>query len=168
MKRCLLFFAVLLLCGCGYHAGSIMHPQVKTIGIANIVNETTSYNISFQLQNLLAQEFMQDGSLKVVDRTKSDCIIYAKIMNVGFSEVAGTYSSTQTVLYAPSIWSVKVTVTFSVVIPGRAEPLIPQTTVVGETTFQGVGDLETIRQSATEQALRETAQKIVHQTTESW
>ena len=45
MKHILIAAAALLLpilSGCGYRIGSLMHPQINSIAIAPVVNETVS------------------------------------------------------------------------------------------------------------------------------
>ena len=60
--------SLVLLCGgCGYHVGSMMHPQVKSIGVAPVVNDTAFFNCASQLRSMLCETFMTDGSLKLKD-----------------------------------------------------------------------------------------------------
>ncbi|MEG2075255.1 MAG: hypothetical protein RRY34_02040, partial [Victivallaceae bacterium] len=54
---------ILMLCAGCYHMGSMMHPDVKTIAIAPVVNETTAYNASINMRKALLEQFMRDGSL---------------------------------------------------------------------------------------------------------
>ena len=59
---------LLVVCGgCGYRVGSLMHPQIKTVAVAPVQNETVEYNLTAQVRNLLCERFMVDGSLKLVD-----------------------------------------------------------------------------------------------------
>ena len=73
--------------GCGYQIGSLMHPQIKTIAIAPVVNDTLAYNASAEMRNLLSEQFMRDGSLKVVSLSKADCQVFVRITQVAFSEI---------------------------------------------------------------------------------
>ena len=69
---------LLVVCGgCGYRVGSLMHPQIKTVAVAPVQNETVEYNLTAQVRNLLCERFMVDGSLKLVDEKEADCIVYA-------------------------------------------------------------------------------------------
>ena len=64
---------LLVVCGgCGYRVGSLMHPQIKTVAVAPVQNETVEYNLTAQVRNLLCERFMVDGSLKLVDEKEAD------------------------------------------------------------------------------------------------
>lgn len=77
---------LLVVCGgCGYRVGSLMHPQIKTVAVAPVQNETVEYNLTAQVRNLLCERFMVDGSLKLVDEKEADCIVYARVTDVRFS-----------------------------------------------------------------------------------
>ncbi|WP_176012167.1 LPS assembly lipoprotein LptE [Victivallis sp. Marseille-Q1083] len=170
MKRFLLalpLLAVMLwLNGC-YHVGSIMHPQIHTIAIAPVENNTVAYNVSAEMRQLLSEQFMLDGSLKVVSLEEADCILYARVINVAFTEVSGdSYDNELT--YRPKEWNVIVDSEFSVIIPGQAEPLVSTRKVSGNTDFQVQADMQTNRRRAILQAARNAAQTIVSYTTEAW
>lgn len=169
-KRLLLFFMFALICvlqGCGYHMGSIMHPQVKTIAVAPVVNDTLAYHVAADMRGLLCEQFMLDGSLKVKSPETADCVVYAKVTNVTFAEVTEvTYDDEEN--YRAKEWKVTLRAEFSVIIPGRNEPLIPRQVVSGSANFQGQADIETSRARGIRQACRDAAQKIVYATTEGW
>ena len=67
LPRTLFLLLFLLLGGCGYQVGSLMHPQVKTVAVAPVVNETVAYNVAAEMRGLLCECFITDGSLKLVD-----------------------------------------------------------------------------------------------------
>ena len=79
--RSLLLSAVLLsallLPGCGYHLGSIAHPQIKTVAVADVKNETYEVMAATLLRNILTERFQFDNSLKLTSMDKADCIVYA-------------------------------------------------------------------------------------------
>ena len=153
--------------GCGYRMGSLMHPQIKTIAVAPVKNKTLGYHLAADVRSMLCERFMVDGSMKVKDMGNADCIIYATVTDVRFSEVADV-SRDQGDNYHAYEWTVNITVQFSVIIPGRKEPLIKSTTVSGSANFQGMGDMETGRAQGVRQACYDVATKIVQATTEGW
>ena len=59
----LMMLTLLLACvsGCGYRVGSLMHPQIRTVAVAPVVNETIAYNVSAEVRGLLCEAFMTDG-----------------------------------------------------------------------------------------------------------
>ena len=162
------FCAVIFLCSsCGYHMGSTMHPQISNIAIGKVINDTAVYNASVQLQQALAEQFMFDGSLKVVNLGHAQSIIYSRIVNIGYSMEAGR-ASAEDGAYRAAEWKVRAAVEFSVILPGEREPLIPRQVVYGEAYFRQQADLEIQRSRAVQMALRNAAEKIVQNTTELW
>lgn len=168
----LLLFLVLLLNGCGYHIGSMMHPQVKSIGIAPVTNETAFFNSASVLRSMLSETFMSDGSLKLEDMKKADCVIYARVTGIDFSEISVADSTDERNIYrsdfTPDHWRVNVTVQFSVEIPGRAKSLISLRKAVGSARFENSVDLQTARENGVRQALYQAARNITAQVTEAW
>lgn len=156
---------VLLTSSCGYKFGSVAHPQLKSIAIGDITNDTAAYNVSYQLKQLLSEEFMTDGSLELTSRKVADAIVFARIISVGFSEIAGRDWGDG--IYHPMEWRVRVVVEYSAIVPGVKEPLV-SSTVEGYATFQAKADTDVMRQRATMMACRDAAQKIVQSIVEAW
>ena len=153
--------------GCGYHMGSIAHPQIKTIAIAPVVNESLAYNAAADLRGMLCDQFMFDGSFKIKEQGTADCIVYARILEVITAEVMSTsYNNDQT--YQAAEWSATVTVEFTVIIPGRKDPLVSKRTVSGTTNYQVEADVETNRRRGIQMACRDAAQQVVIYTTEAF
>lgn len=159
---------LLLLCAsCGYHMGSTMHPQVHNIGIGKVINDTAIYNASVQLQQLLAERFMLDGDLKVVNLGNAQSIIYCRIVSIGYTQIAGR-NTVDDGVFRPSDWRVRAVVEYSVILPGEREPLIAKRTVEGTSLFSSQFDIEVERSRAVKMALYDAAKKIVQGTTENW
>ena len=171
MKRLgvLLMTAVVLLMtgGCGYRIGTMGHPQIKTIAVAIVKNDTTIYNLSAIMRNVLAEQFMLDGSLKVVSEKKADCILYARIVEATSSEVTERSSSTDR-SFETEEWQIRVTAEYSVIIPGQKTPLIPLRKVTGSANFQAPGDMDSAMRRGAAQACRKAAVEMVEFTTEAW
>ena len=94
--------ALSLLCGCGYRIGTMGHPQIHTIAIAPVKNDTTVYNLAWILRNVLVEQFMLDGTLKAVDEKKADCILYARIVSSSVRVVAEKHKYDRTPRSAPA------------------------------------------------------------------
>lgn len=152
--------------GCGYSIGYISHPQMESIAVAPVVNETGNYNASALLRNVLAEKFMTDGSMTLKGLKSADCIIYARILQVKYSSVDTLLSDSDP--YIPEEWIVDVTIEYSVIVPGRAKPLIPATKVTERALFLREADLEGARYNGLRQALSNAAKKIVYGVTEAW
>ena len=161
------FCAVMLLCSsCGYHIGSTMHPQVNNIAIGKVINDTTVYNVSVQLQQALAEQFMVDGCLKVVNLGEAQSIIYSRIVKIAYS--SSSSRETAKGIYRAAEWKAVVSVEYSIILPGERLPLISKKVVSGEAYFRQQADLDIQRRRAVQMALRNAAKKIVQNTTELW
>ena len=165
MTACLLVF--LSTSSCGYRLGSLMHPQIKTVAIADVKNETTEVLASAIMRKLLAERFQFDNSLKIVSLDKADCIVYCRIQSVQNQGVSwDSYDNDQT--FRPSEFRLTVTAQFSVEVPGQATPLVPLRTVSGLSTYQFTSDPAIGREGGLQQACLNIANSIVSYTTEAW
>ena len=154
-----------LLTACNYRVGSLMHPQIQSIAIGDIINDTAEYNLSYQLKQLLAEEFMTDGSVELANRRVADAIVFARIISVGYSEEAGRDWGDG--VYHPMEWRARVVVEFSVIVPGEKNPLV-SSQAIGISYFQAKADTDVMRQRAAMMACRDAAAKIVQSTVEAW
>lgn len=157
---------IMLGSGCGYSIGYISHPQMESIAVAPVVNETINYNGSALLRNVLAEKFMTDGSMKLKSLKSADCILYARILEVKYSASDSLLSDSDP--YIPEEWTAEVTVEYSVIVPGRPKPLIPATKLSAKALFLREADLESARYNGLRQALNDAAKKIVYGVTEAW
>ena len=164
----LLAAALLIPAGCNYHIGYMGHPQIQTVGIEPVVNDTTFYNASAMLRNALAEQFMVDGTYKVVANSKADCLVCVRIVSVTMSAITETSYNNDGDIFTPDEWSITVTAEFSVIVPGNREPLIKLRTVSGTTDFQSPGDMASGRQRGLQMACRGLAEKIVEFTAEGF
>ena len=169
--RSVLLSAVLIstgfLQGCGYHVGSICHPQIKTVAIADVKNETYEVLASAVLRSILAERFQFDNSLKLTSLDKADCIVYTRITNVSNSSISWNYNS-KVSDYRANEYQLSVTVEYLVRMPGRAKPLVAQSTTSGTSKYLFSHDPAIRRISALKQALLRASNNIVAATTEAW
>jgi hypothetical protein len=175
MKRGLLFSGMILLLatallptgGCGYRVGSLMHPQVQSIAIAPVKNETMEPMAGSSIQQALREQFSLDGSLKVKELGEADCILYGRVVEVRTTHTASdTKNDMQD--YRAAEWAVKVTLEYTVIIPGRANELIGRRQVTGTAVYQVATDPDTARRRGVHQACRNAAQTAVIYTVEAW
>ena len=155
--------------GCGYHVGSICHPQIKTVAIADVKNETYEVLAATLLRNLLAEWFQFDNSLKLTSLDKADCIVYARVTRVRNNSISWKYNSkVDDDNYRANEYQLTVTVEYLVRMPGRGKPLVPKSTAVGSSKYLFSHDPAIGRVSALKQALLRVSDIIVAATTEAW
>jgi len=158
---------VLLFPECGYHLGSIAHPQIKAVAIADVKNETYEVRAASLLRGILAERFQFDNSLKLTSLDKADCIVYARVINVSSRDISWNYNS-KIEDYRANEYRLDVSVQFTVLMPGRAQPLVPTRTVSGTSIYLFALDPAIGRVGALKQALLRISNQIVSATTEAW
>ena len=174
MKRMIRFSVLILvllggvlLPGCGYQVGSLTHPQLKTIAIADVKNETYEVLGSALLRNILAERFQFDNSLKLAPMDRADCIVYTRILQVENSDIKLRNTGDQK-NYFPSEYRMTVTVEYTVRMPGKAQPLVPSSTVSESCIYQYTYDPAIGRAGGLKQCFLRVANHIVNATTEAW
>lgn len=168
ISRYFIILSVLLtVTSCGYHVGSIANPQIRTIAFAPVVNETYLPNVSEYMRQALAEAFQKDGSFKGVSMEKADCIMYGRITKVTTTAPDITISA-GSINYFTNQFGLELTYEFTVIVPGRAQPLIPTTQVSGSVQYQVPVDYYVAQQEALKSACYQTALDAVYATTEAW
>ncbi len=161
-------FALLLsLSGCGYRVGSLVHPQIKTIAIADVKNESYEVLASAILRNVLAERFQFDNSLKLTSLEKADCIVYARILSV-YNQSISWRTTSKSENYRANEYTLTVAVEYIVLIPGAAKPLVPRCHTSGSSTYLFAHDPAIGRSNALKQCMLQISDNIVSATTEAW
>ncbi|MBE6358075.1 MAG: hypothetical protein E7057_02375 [Lentisphaerae bacterium] len=157
-----------LMCGCGYTVGSLGHPQLESVAVAPVTNDTLAYNAAATLRGLLCERVTTDGTMKLKSLESADCIIYAKVKKVSYNALNyGTLPNGDDTILANE-WNCKVEVVFSLIMPGRGKPLFAERTVSGSSKFINGPNMETSRENALRQALFDAAKTVVSNITEGW
>ena len=159
--------AMLSISGCGYHLGSITHPQIKTVAIADVKNETYEVLAAALLRDVLAERFQFDNSLKLTSLEKADCIVYTRITNVYNSSISWR-NTNKVESYRANEYRLAVTVEYTVLIPGAAKPLVPKSFATRSSVYLFAHDPAIGRVSALKQCLLRISDVIVSATTEAW
>ena len=166
---CILVFCCVLstmFCGC-YHMGSMMHPQIKTIAISTIRNDTREPLLTELARNQIAARFQSDNSLKLVSKEEADCILYVRLTQVTTSMLRYNPSYVEDD-YRPAEFRVNLSAEMEVLIPGRSEPLIKKRTVSGVANYQYNVDPQVGKYYGLRQACYDLGGDIVQYTTEAW
>ena len=157
----------ILISGCGYHMGSLMHPQIKTVAIAPVTNETLEPFVAAGLRSALCEQVQFDGSLKLKSMKEADCIIFGRVIEVKtVSTTNASFDGDQT--FRAAEWEVQVTFEYEVIIPGKKRPLVPKRRVTGKAKYQIFTDQQTTRRRGVQQACRNAARQAITYTTEAW
>ena len=169
-KSLLFSFCILVVsAGCGYHIGvrGMTHPQIQSIAIAPVQNNTLEPLASDVLRMQISGEVQRDGALKLKRQGSADCIIHAvitSVRNVTLEKESYDYG----VNFRPAKFQLTVDVSFSVEIPGSGTPLVSNRTVSGSATYDVLADPAVSRSTALKYACFHAAQAIVRSVTEGW
>ena len=163
----LLMALAALLSSCGYHMGSLMHPQIKTIAIAEIQNDTKDPLLTPIMRNQLAARFQADNSLSLKSKSTADCILYCRIIKTQTKSIRED-SSDGYETYRPSEFEFTIDAEFSVLIPGKSAPLIPNRKIRASSKYQYNADPNEGRYYGMRQCAYNLANLIVEYTTEAW
>lgn len=162
---CALFLAVAT-AGCGYKIGFIKHPQLDSIAVAPVINETEIYNAASDMRMMMSEAIMQDGTYKLSDLRRADAILYITVQNIAFGEAVRATVENE-VEYRPDEWRALMIVTYKLIVPGQGKPLLSGRKE-GHIRFQAGADVESGRLRAVRQVSYVTAQKIIQSITEGW
>ena len=159
---------VFLLSSCGYyHMGSMMHPQIKTIAISAIRNDTREPLLTELARTQIAARFQSDNSLKLVSKEEADCILYVRLVKVttSMSRYNPGYEEDE---YRPAEFRLNLTAEMEVLIPGRSDPLIPKRSISAGANYQYNVDPQVGKYYGLRQACFNLGGEIVEYTTEAW
>jgi hypothetical protein len=163
-----------LLSGCGYRAGSLMHPQIASMAVGSFENATPEPGLTGILRSRLAEHIVSDGSVLLADVDSADAEMTGTIRDVAFNRVASVKAREEDDAiedadeYQTGIYRVKVLVEYEVRVPGYQNPLIGMQTVAGTADFSRMHDMQLSRNEAVRLALNDAARKMVAGTTEAW
>ena len=153
---------------CGYyHMGSMMHPQIKTIAISTIRNDTREPLLTELARVQIAARFQSDNSLKLVSKEEADCILYVRLVDVATS-VSRYNPGYEEDEYRPAEFHLTLNAEMEVLIPGRSEPLIRKRTVSGSANYQYNVDPQVGKYYGMRLACFDLGGEIVQYTTEAW
>lgn len=140
MQRNYASFALLLLLGCcGYSVRALLPPNLKTVSVQPVENQTSRPGLDVQLTDLLIQGFTRDGSLRIADLEHADVVLNCKVN--GYEKLPQAYDANQAI----ATWRVTLQAQADAQDRAKAQPLwsgsVPVTVnydAVTETEEQGV------------------------------
>ena len=165
---------LLLLAGCsGYHAGSLMHPQIKTLAVGEFRNDTEEAFLTAALRQKLADAFTVDGSVRVVAPEAADVVVRGTIKQIGVQSIA-SHRLAENVRdgnrdnYQTQIYRVSVEVAWELVLPNRRRPVLDSRPAKGAAEFSSLPDFHVARNEALRRALADAAEQIRNGVVEGW
>ena len=160
------FLLTSMLGGCGYKIGFTKHPQLDSIAVAPVINETAIYNAASDMRMKMSEVIMQDGTYKLSDLKRADAILYITVQDIAFSESMEAVVDNE-LQYRPEEWWVKINCQYKLIIPGQGKPLRTGSQQAA-LRFQSGADIESGRLKAVRQVCFDVSKKIVWSIAEGW
>lgn len=159
MKKYLFLLLSFILTACGYHLGTLGHPQIKSIAVAVAVNETVEPYLAAHMRQFCAEQIQTDGTYKLETIENADAILYTRVVEVSsYSE--GSTSTNNESRFRPRAFDVSTMVEYTLIIPGHVKP-IENGRVTAKTIYQPFIDVELGRQAALKQGCRDASVEII-------
>ena len=150
--------------GCvGYKLGSMLPPGIRTLHVPTFKNESGEPEIEGETTQAAIQEFQKDGTLRIVDAGQADAILTVRLKN--YKADALRYDRDRSKTTREYRLKVSATLTFSSV---RDKKVLLEKDVVGECTFESLGDPNAARREALPDLARDLAHEIVENVVEFW
>ncbi len=173
MKQLLLLSLIILTACQGYKTGDLKHPEIDSIAIAKVVNQTNRPELSKHIQQNLRARVQTDGTYILADSTTADCVVQTFVKDYRTVGRGSFYRSSNkddndNEDYGSALYEFIIDVEFVITVPGRNRPLVQLTKATGSGRFTNAGDIEMNRQNAIKKAATEVAVEVISGLTEAW
>lgn len=155
-----------LLPGCtGYRLGSMLPPDINTVFIPTIVNDTREPNVEGDITQALVEEIQKDGSLRIVnDETIADSILNVRLIDYRLQPI--DYDSLQET--RANEYRLHLEAKVSLIRRATNEVIGEFPSVRGDTDFLFNGDLTTTKRNNLPRAADDLAHDIIERIVEAW
>jgi len=160
-----LALVLLTLPGCvGYRLGSTLPPDVKAIYVRLFINKCNEPLLEIDTTNATIAEFQKDGTLRIVPKGEADVLLETTLNAMTLTPLR--YDQT-TDKAKPNEYRLTLEVSF-VLKRAKTREIMNEATVVGESTFVFVGNLNSSKRAAIPAASEDLAKRIVEKVVETW
>jgi hypothetical protein len=153
------------LTGCaGYRLGSMLPPDIKSVYVPTFVNKTKEPLLEVETTSATIEEFQVDGSLKIADANTADAVLEVTLVDFDLDPISFRKDE------ETAAREYRMNITATVVLRRTSDNVIVAEAprVVGDTTFQLLGNLTSSKLRALPAASEDLAHKIVEQVVETW
>ena len=161
-----IFFVTFLIffSSCGYRVTSYLPPDISSIAIPILKNETYQPGIEVPITNRIIREFLQDGSLKVRKEQESDLLLLGRITK--YERVPIAYSSEDP--DEPIQYRLYIRLRFILEDLRTNRVLWETTELTGTTAYFVTGTYSKTEEEALTDATEDLARKVVERVVEFW
>lgn len=156
---------LLTLPGClGYRLGSTLPPDIKTIYVQLFINKCKEPLLEIDTTNATIAEFQKDGTLRIVNRDEADVLLETTLTALTLTPLR--YDQT-TDKAKPNEYRLTLQVSF-VLKRVKTREIMNEASVIGESTFIFIGNLNSSKRAAIPAASEDLAKRIVEKVVETW
>ncbi len=156
---------LLTLTGCvGYQLGSTLPPDVKAIYVQLFINKCNEPLLEIDTTNATIAEFQNDGTLRIVPKGEADVLLEATLNAMTLTPLRYDQTMDKT---EPNEYRLTIGVSF-VLRRVKTREIMSEASVVGESTFVFVGNLNSSKRAAIPAASEDLAKRIVEKVVETW
>lgn len=156
---------LLTLPGCvGYQLGSTLPPDIKTIYVHLFINKSNEPLLEIDTTNATIAEFQKDGTLRIVPKDEADVLLETTLNSMTLTPLR--YDQT-TDKVKPNEYRLTLNVSF-VLKRAKTREIMNEASVIGESTFVFLGNLNSSKRSAIPAASEDLAKRIVEKVVETW
>jgi len=156
---------LLALPGClGYRLGSTLPPDVKAMYVRLFINKCNEPLLEIDTTNATIAEFQKDGTLRIVPAGEADVLLETTLNAMTLTPLR--YD--QTIDKAkPNEYRLTLHVSF-VLKRAKTREIMNEASVIGESTFVFIGNLNSSKRAAIPAASEDLAKRIVEKVVETW
>jgi len=169
IRKCttmLLGMALVLLAlpGCvGYQLGSTLPPDVKAIYVQLFINKCNEPLLEIDTTNATIAEFQKDGTLRIVSKGEADVLLETTLNAMTLTPLR--YEQVDKA--KPNEYRLTLHVSF-VLKRAKTREIMNEASVIGESTFVFLGNLNSSKRAAIPAASEDLAKRIVEKVVETW
>ncbi|MFH1475925.1 MAG: LptE family protein [Verrucomicrobiota bacterium] len=151
--------------GCvGYRLGSTLPPDVKAIYVRLFINKCNEPFLEIDTTNAAIAEFQKDGTLRIVPRDEADVVLETTLNALTLTPLRYDQITDKD---KPNEYRLTLQVSF-VLKRAKSGEIMNEASVVGESTFVFIGNLNSSKRAAIPAASEDLAKRIVEKVVETW
>lgn len=160
-----LVLVLLTLPGClGYKLGSTLPPDVKAIYVHLFINKCNEPLLEIDTTNATIAEFQKDGTLRIVPRDEADVLLETTLNAMTLTPLRYDQITDKA---KPNEYRLTLAASF-VLKRTKTREIMSEVSVIGESTFVFLGNLNSSKRSAIPAASEDLAKRIVEKVVEIW
>ena len=160
-----LALVLLTLPGCvGYQLGSTLSPDIQSVYVHLFVNKCHEPFLEIDATNATIAEFQKDGTLRIMPKGEADVFLTTTLNALTLTPLRYNQTTDKT---RPNEYRLTMSASF-VLKRAKTQEIINEASVIGESTFVFVGNLNSSKRAAFPSASEDLAKRIVEKVVETW